>query len=398
MKTFLNVGMNDEITEAWGSKEKFGWTAWDCYRRFLQSWGMSFGVDRDVFDSVMSEHKERQGVELKIQFTNMQMRDIAYDYKKVLLDHNIRIEPSPMEQLKTAIRCVLDSWSSESSVSFRDYMQIAEEWGTAVLVQKMVLGNLNEKSGTGVVFTSSPLKDYSSINLYGDFAICSQGEDVVSGLVNTLPISETQRKKQYNGPSSLESAFPQVYQTLQKYARQLIEQHGFVHQEIEFTFDGERPENVYILQTRNQKITSQKAYRHFAVSPSEMQLVGRGIGVSGGILSGVVAFDMEDMNRIKEQVPEAKIILVRPDTVPDDIPMLFVCNGLLTAKGGATSHAAVTAVGLGKVCIVKCEGLQVKESQRVCSINGHLFHSGDPISIDGDVGSIYAGNYDILEK
>lgn len=398
MKTFLNVGMNDEIAEAWGSKEEFGWTAWDCYRRFLQSWGMSFGVDRDIFDKVMSEHKERRGVELKIQFTNEQMRQIAYDYKKVLLNHNIRIEPVPMEQLKIAIRAVLDSWSCESSVTFRDYMQIANEWGTAVLVQKMILGNLSENSGTGVVFTSSPLKDYSSINLYGDFAICSQGEDVVSGLVNTLPISETQRKKQYSGPLSLESAFPQVYETLHKYARQLIEQHGFVHQEIEFTFEADRPESVYILQTRNQKVTSQKTYRRFAASPHEMKLVGRGIGVSGGVLSGMLAFDMEDMNRIRENSPGVKIILVRPDTVPDDIPLLFSCDGLITAKGGVTSHAAVTAVGLGKVCIVKCEGLQVKESEKVCTINGHAFSSGDPISIDGNLGSIFKGNYGILEK
>lgn len=397
MKTFLNVGMNDEITETWGSNEKFSWTAWDCYRRFLQSWGMSFGMNRDVFDEIMAQHKQQSGVELKIQFNNEQMRRIAYDYKTALQDHNIYIEPSPIAQLKLAIRSVLDSWSSESSVSFREHMLIANEWGTAVLVQKMILGNLSTRSGTGVVFTSSPLKDYSSIDLYGDFAVCSQGEDVVSGLVNTLPISETQRKTQYNGPYSLESEFPQVYQTLLKYAKQLIEQHGFVHQEIEFTFDSDRPEGVYILQTRNQSVSTQKANRRFGTPPHEMHLVGHGIGVSGGALSGLLAFDMADMERIRAASPAAKIILVRPDTVPDDIPMLFVCDGLITAKGGATSHAAVTAVGLGKVCIVKCEGLHVKEAEKVCTINGHSFYPGDEISIDGDVGSIFAGNYEVLE-
>lgn len=396
MKTFLNVGMNDEITEAWGSREKFAWTAWDCYRRFLQSWGMAFGMERDVFDRIMAEHKERLGLELKIQLSNRQMRRIAYDYKKAILDHTIYIEPSPMAQLKLAIRSVLDSWSSEGSVTFRDHMQIANEWGTAVLVQKMILGNLSERSGTGVVFTSSPLKDYSSIDLYGDFAVCSQGEDVVAGLVNTLPISEAQRKKQYYGPLSLESAFPQVYQTLHRYAKQLIEQHGFVHQEIEFTFDSDLPEGVYILQTRNQNVSSQKAGRRFA-APQEMRPVGHGIGVSGGPLSGLLAFDMADMERIRSDSPNAKIILVRPDTVPDDIPMLFVCDGLITAKGGATSHAAVTAVSLSKVCIVKCEGMQVKETEKVCLINGCAFRPGDPISIDGDVGSIFNGSYAVLE-
>ena len=397
MKTFLNVGMNDEITETWGRREKFAWTAWDCYRRFLQSWGMSFGIERDIFDQIITDHKDKLGVDLKIQFTNKQMRQIAYDYKDVLVSNNIHIDPSPMGQLRTAINSVMDSWSSESSVTFRDHMQIANEWGTAVLVQKMVLGNLSERSGSGVVFTSSPLKDYSNIDLYGDFAICSQGEDVVSGLVNTLPISESQRKTQYNDLISLESAFPLVYKTLHKYAKLLIEQHGFVHQEIEFTFDSDQPEGVYILQTRNQKVNRQKTYRSFASAPHEMQLVGHGIGVSGSVLSGCLAFDMQDMERIRTSLPDTRVILVRPDTVPDDIPMLFVCDGLITAKGGATSHAAVTAVGLGKVCIVRCDGLHVNDSEKSCSINGHVFRTGDPISIDGDTGSIFAGNYEIIE-
>lgn len=398
MKTFLNVGMNDAITKAWASREPYGWTAWDCYRRFLQSWGMAFGVNRDIFDKIMVDHKKRIGVELKISFTKDQMREIALDYKKAVLDHGVHIETKPIEQMKVAIRCVLDSWTSQGSTTFRDYMQIANEWGTAVLVQKMVLGNLSANSGTGVVFTSSPLKDYSSINLYGDFAVCGQGEDVVSGLVSTLPISEAQRKKQYNGEVSLESAFPRVYQTLYQYARQLIEQYGFVHQEIEFTFEADDPERLYILQTRNQKVNSKKSTRQFASSAHEMKIIGHGIGVSGGALTGFAAFDMEDMKRIKQEHPDSKLILIRPDTVPDDIPMLFVCDGLITAKGGSTSHAAVTAIGLGKVCIVKCNGLAVKESEKMCTLNGHIIRSGDAISMDGEHGSIYEGCYDIIEK
>lgn len=398
MKTFLNVGMNDEIAQAWAAKESFGWTAWDCYRRFLQSWGMAFGMDRDTFDRIMLENKKRSGIELKIQFSKDQMRRTALDYKKAVLDHGIHVETNPLEQMKIAIRNVLDSWSSESSVSFRNYMQIAEEWGTAVLVQKMVLGNLSEKSGTGVVFTSSPLRDYSSINLYGDFAVCSQGEDVVSGLVNTLPISETQRESQYSGSVSLESDYPQVYQTLYKYAKQLVEQHGFVHQEIEFTFEDDRPESLYILQTRNQKVLSSKTSSYFATPADEMKLLGHGIGVNKGAISGLAAFDMEDMNRIKADRPGANIILFRPDTVPDDIPMLFACDGLVTSKGGVTSHAAVTAVGLGKVCIVKCRELDIRETEKICVLKGHVIRSGDAVSIDGEHGSIYEGAYEIIEK
>jgi len=396
MKTFLNVGMNDEIAETLSRVSGFGWTVWDCYRRFLQSWGMAFGIDRDIFDQVILYHKERRGVELKIQFREEHMREIAYDYKKVLEDHNIKIISDPFEQLKHAIRSVWDSWSSDSSVSYRSHMQIADEWGTAVLVQKMVLGNLSPNSGTGVVFTSNPFNGYSGISLYGDFAICSQGEDVVAGLVNTLPISEYQRKKHYRDCSlSLESGFPKIYEALYRYAKKLIEQHGFVHQEIEFTFESENPESLAILQTRNQILRKQKSYSRFVKSPGEMKLAGHGMGVSSGVMSGLVAFDMEDIKRLRDQNPGAKIILVRPDTVPDDIPMIFACDGLITAKGGITSHAAVTAASLGKLCIVKCRGLVVRETEKVCIINGHVFLPGDSISIDGSLGNIYEGHYEI---
>lgn len=399
MKSFLNVGMNDEIAEAFSKAKGFGWTAWDCYRRFLQSWGMAFGVDRDIFDQVILEHKERRGVKLKIQFTKEQMREIAFSYKNVLNNYDIQIESDPFKQLKQAIQSVIDSWSSDSTVYYRNHMQIASEWGTAVLVQKMILGNYSSRSGTGVIFTSSPFNGYSGVHLYGDFAICSQGEDVVSGLVNTLPISEYQRKHHYSDCSlSLESEFPQVYEALNHYARQLIEQHGFVHQEIEFTFEADHPDSLYILQTRNQNLKKQKSCSGFIKSPNEMKLVGHGIGVSSGVLSGLLAFDMEDMKRLKEKNSDAKIILVRPDTVPDDISLIFVCDGLITAKGGVTSHAAVTAANLGKVCIVKCRGLNVKELKKKCTINGHTFTPGDNISIDGSLGNIYEGNYEIYHE
>ncbi|MBU4438486.1 MAG: hypothetical protein L6276_04080 [Acetobacterium sp.] len=396
MKTFLNVGINDEIAEAYSQQDGFGWTAWDCYRRFLQSWGMAYGIDRDIFDQVMQEYKEQWGVDLKIHFTPDQMKQIAYSYKMVLTDFCIEIESDPFQQLKQAIRSVLDSWFSESAVYYRDHLQIADDWGTAVVVQKMVLGNRSVRSGTGVVFTSSPFNGCSGINLYGDFALCSQGEDVVSGLVNTLPISETQRNRDYQDSSlSLESGFPKIYAALVNYARRLIEEYGFVHQEIEFTFESENAEDLYILQTRNQNLKKQTSFSTFLPTPSEMELVGHGIGMSSEVLSGLLAFDMADMEALKKACPDAKIILVRPDTVPDDIPLIFVCDGLITAKGGVTSHAAVAAASVGKVCIVKCKGLEVNDFRKECTINGYFFKSGDPISIDGGLGNIYKGNYEI---
>jgi pyruvate,orthophosphate dikinase len=260
----------------------------------------------------------------------------------------------------------------------------------------MILGNLSENSGTGVVFTNSPFNGKSGINLYGDFAICGQGEDVVSGLVNTLPITERQRKHYgSDSPVSLESAFPDIYEKLLSIAKEMIEQHGYTHQEIEFTFESNRPDSLYILQTRNQNLKKQTALSRFTTPLDRMKRIGSGIGISGGALSGTLAFNMEDINAIREKAPQEKIILVRPDTVPDDIPLIFNCDGLITAKGGATSHAAVTAAGLGKVCIVGCKGLTVDDVEKRCVVNGKAYALGDRISIDGSLGFIYEGFHEV---
>jgi pyruvate,orthophosphate dikinase len=396
MRTFLNVGMNDEIAETFSKKPNHSWTAWDCYRRFIQSWGMAYGIERDVFDSVILGHKVKYGVEQKKQFNPEQMKDIAYSYKKVLEDYGIHIEKDPFKQLKQAILSVIDSWSSGRAIYYREHLQIADEWGTAVIVQKMALGNLSNNSGTGVVFTNSPLKNKSGIDLYGDFTLCSQGEDIVSGLVHTLPITESQRREYYSDCSlSLQSEFPGIYNSLLDLATQLIETYGYMHQEIEFTFESDNPEDLYILQTRNQKLKKQKNFATFIPAPDDMKLAGRGIGIGGGALTGILTFDMEDLKEALRNHPEEKRILVRPDTVPDDIPLIFSCDGLITGKGGATSHAAVTAASLGKVCVVNCKGLTVNEAEKRCKINGVSFKSGDRISIDGNLGNVYEGVYDI---
>ncbi len=392
MKTFLNVGMNDEIAESFSKQPGYEWTAWDCYRRFFQSWGMFYGIDRDEFDHVMKEQKSHHRVEFKKEFTPDQMKETCFAYEQVLTNHNIHIEKDPFLQLKQAILSVIDSWSTKSAVSYRNHMQIADEWGTAVVVQKMILGNLSACSGTGVVFTNIPFQGKSGIHLYGDFAIWSQGEDVVSGLVNTLPITEKQRKQYHSDAKfSLESAFPAIYEKLLLIARELIEKHGYVHQEIEFTFESNQPDSLYILQTRNQNLKKQTVTSHFVTPPEQLIQIGSGIGIGGGAVSGYIAFDMADIEDIRQKQPDSKIILVRPDTVPDDIPLIFNCDGLLTAKGGATSHAAVTAASLGKVCIVSCKLLQVIDSEKTCYLNDNCYRVGDSLSIDGTLGSIYEG-------
>ncbi|MBP1752423.1 MAG: ppdk2 [Geobacteraceae bacterium] len=396
MDTFLNVGMNDEVAEGMSRQTDMGWTAWDCYRRFIQGLGMAHGIPRDEFDRIINHFKNLYQVGHKIQLNPSQMREVTYSYKDLLAEHGIPVEQDPFLQLIQAIRSALDSWYTERAKTYRKHLQIAEEWGTAVIVQKMVLGNLNLESGTGVVFTHDPLEDKPGVNLYGDFTLFSQGEDVVSGLVHTLPISEKQRiSLSGNARISLEKDFPEIYQELLSRAKDLIETYGFGHQEVEFTFESPRKENFFILQTREHNPTQPEKICVFAADRKTMQFLGSGIGIGGGALNGILVFTMEDLMESSTRFPGKKRILVRPDTVPDDIDMIFECDGLLTARGGATSHAAVTAVRLGKICIVNCTLLVVIEAEKKCFINGVEFHSGDEIAIDGRLGSIYKGNYPV---
>lgn len=396
MSTFLNIGLNDEIVEALSKRPNFSWTSWDCYRRFIQSWGMSCGIKRDIFDSIIIEYKKRYKVEQKVQFTPEQMKNIAFSYKQVLKDYDIHIEKEPYKQLKQAIISVIESWGSHRAKSYREHLQIADEWGTAVIVQKMVLGNLALNSGTGVVFTHDPNQNKPGVNLYGDFTLCSQGEDIVAGLVHTLPITEVQRNTNYSdSPLSLQSSHPNIYARLIELSNQLIDVYGFNHQEIEFTFESEKSEDLYVLQTRDQNIRKPDKKAVFDSPGEALKLAGRGIGIGGGAMSGMIVFDQRDIQMLRKDHPAVKFILVRPDTVPDDIPLIFNCDGLVTGKGGATSHAAVTAAKLGKVCIVSCKALRVNEQKKECEINGVRLKPGEIISIDGNLGNIYIGEYPI---
>ena len=394
MNTFLNVGMNDEIAEILSLQPNFNWTTWDCYRRFLQSWGMANGIERDVFDETILGFKSRYDVEHKVQFSPEQMREIAYEYKGALHRRGIHFEDDPFLQLKQAIFSVIDSWSSDRTKAYREHLQIAEEWGTAVIIQKMIFGNIDSRSGAGVLFTHDPYGGKPGISLYGDFTLRSQGEDIVAGLVHVLPITEYHRRKYYYDVDiSLESAFPHIYQKLVYFSNELINKYGFGHQEIEFTFESDRPEDLYILQTRTQDIEKRDRRCVFTTPQDRMRLVGRGIGIGGGALSGIVAIDMDDLKLLSTKSPLEKCILIRPDTVPDDIGMVFECDGLLTGRGGATSHAAVTAVQLGKVCVVGCKDMVINEIEKTCTINGIKFKPGDKISIEGSLGNIYSGHY-----
>ena len=397
MDTILNVGMNDRITENLSRQPGFEWSAWDSYRRLLQSWGMAFGLTRDEFDEIMNDFKERTQIDQKGNFTPAIMRDIAYAYKQKLEKSGIHFEENVFEQLMTTVNLVFESWSSKRAIVYREHLQIADEWGTAVIVQQMIFGNKKSSSGSGVVFTQNPKGTRQGVHLYGDFTFQSQGEDIVAGLVKPYPVSKSQKQGNREDMISLEEKYPQLYKRLHGIAEDLTENLGYNPQEIEFTFESENPEDLYILQIRDMDMSPFQSIKRFKTAVDKMKLSGRGIGIGGGALNGRVAIDMADILFIHQKYPDEAVVLLRPDTVPDDIGMIFETDALLTAKGGATSHAAVTAVRLSKTSVVNCTGLIVHEDKKFCQLNNDTFYVGDEIAIDGLLGNVYKGHYPIQE-
>ena len=395
MDTFLNVGLNDEIAEAIARDESIAWAVWDSYRRFLQSWGMAKGIERDVFDDEINAFKQKSSVKMKADFSIKQMREIAHSYKRILEDNGVAFEQDPFKQLIDCVNMVIESWNSERALAYRRHLGISENWGTAVIVQQMIFGNRSETSGSGVVFTQNPHRERPGVHLYGDFTMRSQGEDIVGGLVKPLPIGETQRiASNLEGPS-MQTLLPGIYWKIYAIAKELTENMGYSPQEMEFTFESDKPEDFHILQIRDQDLKAEEEKIAFVQSPDEMQQLGHGMGIGGGAMNGLAAFNADQIKALREQHPDSQIILVRPDTVPQDIGMIFDCDGLLTARGGATSHAAVTAVRLGKVCVVSCDGLEVDVDDKFGRLNGHPIEMGTEIAIDGNLGIVYLGHYQI---
>ena len=396
MTTFVDVGLNDDIATARSQKPHLAWATWDSYRRFLQSWAMVDGIDRDFFDAIMGEFKSRYGVEQKLDFSADQMREIATAYKRRAQEEGIVFVEDPFAQVVSCILKVLASWDSPHPDLYRRYIGIAEEWGTAVVVQRMVFGNLSRGSGSGVTFTSNPLEPYShQVRLFGDFAVCSQGEDLVGGLVFPLPISEAQRmgSPTYRSTGhSLERDYPEIYQGLLAVARDLVTEREFEPQEIEFTFESPSADDLYVLQKRAVVQEQRRDAAYFdTASPDWAPPLAVGMGVAGGAYSGRAAVNAAQIDQLLADSPDEDIVLLRPDTVPEDIAMITRVSGILTARGGATSHAAVTAKRLGKTAVADCLDLEVIEREGFVRLAGIEVHAGDWLSIDGRTGNIFLG-------
>ncbi|MCS7199040.1 MAG: PEP-utilizing enzyme [Caldimicrobium sp.] len=397
MSSLLNVGLNIGIVEGIAERTQNLWFAWDTYRRFIQSWAMSQGVPRDFFNRLMREHKRKYRVKVKREFSGEEMRELALLYRREVEKLGIPILDDPWEQLFKGIELILSSWYHQKASFYREIMEIAEEWGTAIIIQEMVFGNKGSYSGTGVTFTTSPLGKFPRILLWGDYTPYNQGEDIVSGLVNALPISIEQRKIEGREGPSLEEAFPEIYRALLEFSYYLVYEEGWDHQEIEFTFESENPKDLYILQIRDIILRDEKILPSFQKKAlKNLYYLGRGIGVSGSLVSGRVVFTLEDILTLKEE--GEPLILLRYDTVPENIKEISLVDGLLTARGGQTSHAAIVAGRLGKVCVVGCEDLRIDDLKKSAKLSNQVLHLGDWITLNGITGDIYKGKIETKRR
>ncbi len=399
MATVHNVGQNADLVQEFINAHGNEYFAWDNYRRFLQSWAMISGVEREDFQELMDEAKARHNVALKRQFTPEQMKELALNYQKLVRQRGLGIPDDPWLQLIGAIEMVLDSWDNQKAIDYRRIMDVSPAWGTAVIVQAMVFGNRSEGSGSGVLFTAHPYRKVQRVALWGDYAYQDQGEDIVSGLVTSHPISIEQAELDGRSPDeTLEIRFPEIYQQLLSISRELVYDKRWSPQEIEFTFEGPDAEDLYILQTRDMITIKQKELLNVFVDSADLEksILAKGIGVSGSALSGKAVFTSEDITLLRAREPETPLILIRQDTVPEDITIISLTDGLLTSRGGQTSHASVVAVRLEKTCVVGCKQLRVYE--RYAEVDGHRLEFGDDVSIDGRNGLLLKGGHSVREE
>ncbi len=401
MATVHNVGTNEELIEEAAREHGDSYLAWDNYRRFLQSWAMTSGVPREEFQTLMDEAKEKCNVSLKGHFSPEQMKELALEYQKVIRNQGLGIPDDPWLQLVTAIEMVFDSWETDKASDYRKIMDVSDSWGTAVIVQAMVYGNKSQSSGSGVLFTAHPYRKVQRVALWGDYAYGDQGEDIVSGLVTSYPVSVEQAELDGRAvDKTLEVRYPDIYRELLTISRELVYDKGWNPQEIEFTFEGPDASQLFLLQTRDMiTIKKQERFQVFADAIAvEEAYLGKGIGVSGSALSGRAVFTEENIKELRRSDPDTPLVLIRADTVPEDIKVIDMAEGLLTSRGGQTSHASVVAVRLEKTCIVGCKHLKVYEVGKYCEIGDFVIKFGDPVSIDGRSGQVLSGIHATREE
>jgi pyruvate,orthophosphate dikinase len=401
MATVHNVGFNEEMINEFIGNNGNAYLAWDNYRRFLQSWAMISGIGREEFQTLMNNAKAKYHVTLKRHFSSDQMKELALSYQRLIRQRGHGIPDDPWLQLMNAIQLVLDSWETRKAVEYRKIMDVSDSWGTAVIVQAMVFGNKSGNAGAGVVFTAHPYRKVQRVALWGDYAYGDQGEDIVSGLVSSCAVSVEQAKLDGRPvDETMEVRFPKIYTKLLEISRELVYDKRWNPQEIEFTFEGPEPDELYLLQTRDMITIKKKEHLNVFVESAALAIahLGKGVGVSGSALSGRAVFTEENIRELRKTDPGTPLILIRQDTVPEDIKVVSEADGLLTSRGGQTSHASVVAVRLEKTCVVGCSSLKVYEAEQYCEIAGVRIGFGDPVSIDGRNGQVLNGTHPIVEE
>ncbi|OGW80686.1 MAG: pyruvate, phosphate dikinase [Omnitrophica bacterium RIFCSPLOWO2_12_FULL_44_17] len=409
MDTVLNLGLNSDVVQGLIIKTENERFAWDAYRRFIQMFGdVVMEVPREHFEHVLDKKKQQLGVKNDVDLNANDLKDVVRQYKKIYQDHTSEEFPSdPMVQLSKTIDAVFNSWNNPRANKYRELNDIRGLLGTAVNVQTMVFGNMGDTSGTGVCFSRNPSTGVN--HFYGEFLMNAQGEDVVAGIRTPQPLDE------------LKKVMPEIYQQLCK-IREKLENHYCDMQDMEFTIQQGK---LYLLQTRNGKRTAHAAVKiavdmvkekmiskdkailriapndlnqllHPTFDPKEKkQAIAKGLPASPGAATGKVVFNADDAESWAKN--GEKVILVRIETSPEDIGGMHAAQGILTARGGMTSHAAVVARGMGKCCVAGCEGVHIDYNKKEFTAGNTMVREGDYISLNGSTGEVYLGQVKTID-
>ena len=405
MDTILNLGLNEDVVEVIAKKSNNPRWAWDCYRRFIQMYSdVVMEVGKKYFEELIDKMKAERGVTYDVELTADDLKELAGQFKAEYKEKIGQDFPDdPKEQLMGAVKAVFRSWDNPRANVYRRDNDIPYSWGTAVNVQSMAFGNMGDDCGTGVAFTRDPATGEKK--LMGEFLINAQGEDVVAGVRTPMPIAK------------MAEEFPEAFEQFQNVC-QTLENHYRDMQDMEFTVENKK---LYMLQTRNGKRTAQAALKIACdlvdegmrteeeavamIDPRNLDTllhpqfdaaalkaatpIGKGLGASPGAACGKIVFTAEDAENWNAK--GEKVVLVRLETSPEDITGMKASQGILTVRGGMTSHAAVVARGMGTCCVSGCGDIAMDEANKKFTLAGKEFHEGDYISIDGSTGNIYDG-------
>ncbi|MGE0526470.1 MAG: pyruvate, phosphate dikinase [Bdellovibrionales bacterium] len=415
MDTILNLGLNDQTVEGLAKQSNNPRFAWDSYRRFLNMYSnVVMGMNTSVLEVVMEDLKASKGYHLDTDMNAEDLKELVGKYKKQILEHTGKTFPmDPLEQLWGAIAAVFRSWNTPRALTYRQLHGYPSSWGTAVNVQSMVFGNRGDDCATGVAFTRNPSTGEKVF--FGEFLVNAQGEDVVAGIRTPHPLRKPAAGNEPDGKKSLEELMPQAYKQLVE-VYQNLESHYRDMQDIEFTIEKGK---LWMLQTRNGKRTAKAALRiacdmidEGLITPDEALLrippqsldqllhptldasaektsLCKGLPASPGGATGQIVFSSEEAVEWAEK--GRKVILVRIETSPEDIEGMVKAQGVLTTRGGMTSHAAVVARGMGKCCVAGCGDIDVSYAKKELRVKGYVLKEGDQITLDGSTGEVYLG-------